>query len=73
LLYRTTRSDEKGQFTINGVAPGEYRMFAWENVPTNAWLNADFMALQESRGKSLMVTAGGSASADLKVIPREIR
>jgi hypothetical protein len=72
-LYKTARSDDKGEYTINGVAPGEYRMFAWESVPTGAWLNADFMVLHEARGKSVTMTAGGSAGADLKVIPREIR
>jgi hypothetical protein len=73
LLYKSARTGERGEFEMHGVAPGEYRLFAWENVPDNAWLNADFMALQEARGKSVKVPAAGTATADLKLIPKEIR
>jgi hypothetical protein len=31
------------------------------------------MALQEARGKSVKVPAAGTATADLKLIPKEIR
>jgi hypothetical protein len=70
LLYKTVRSADDGDFVFNGVAPGEYRLFAWESVPANAWLNSDFMSLEESRGKSITVSTGGSSNIDLKVIPR---
>src|SRR5262249_46039772 len=29
-LFRTVTSDSSGRFTIRNVAPGEYKLFAWE-------------------------------------------
>ncbi|HEX4998321.1 MAG TPA: hypothetical protein VFY29_08850, partial [Terriglobia bacterium] len=69
-LYRTTTSDEFGAFAISGVAPGEYRVFAWETVPEHAWMNPDFMALEESHGRSVVVGASGLDDVNLKLIPR---
>src|SRR5262245_21432574 len=31
-LYRTASSDATGHFHIEGVAPGDYHVFSWENV-----------------------------------------
>jgi hypothetical protein len=72
-LYRAVSADASGNFTVNGVAPGEYKLFAWENVPNTAWMNAEFMAPYESRGAAITVSANGSSPAtlDLKIIPRE--
>jgi hypothetical protein len=72
-LYRVASADVLGNFIINGVAPGDYKLFAWENVPSTAWMNAEFMAPYEGRGSAIIVSANGSspASIELKVIPRE--
>jgi hypothetical protein len=42
-----------GQFTLTAVAPGSYKIFAWENIPSGA-------EKYESRGK--LVTAGAGAT-----------
>lgn len=69
-LYKTATSDPSGQVTFTGVAPGDYKILAWEDVPQGAYLNADFLAPFEDRGQAIHVDRGGVVSAQLKVIVR---
>jgi hypothetical protein len=38
-----TFSDLNGRFQLNGIAPGTYRIFTWENVDKGAWQDPDFI------------------------------
>jgi hypothetical protein len=53
--YRTASSNEEGQFDLRGIPPGEYQLFAWENVEERAWLNADFMRRYLEMGVSITI------------------
>jgi hypothetical protein len=68
-LYKAATSDAKGNFTITGIAPGEYKLFSWVTVPGNAWMNAEFMMPYEEFGKSVRLTEGASITSDVNVIP----
>jgi hypothetical protein len=39
---RSAFSDEKGQFSITDLPPGQYKIFAWENVPDGAPQDPEF-------------------------------
>jgi hypothetical protein len=69
-LYKTATSDASGQVVFTGVAPGDYKILAWEDVPQGAYLNADFVQPYEDRAQSVHVDRGGAISAQMKVIPR---
>ena len=66
--YKSVVSDMTGRFTLTGVAPGEYRLLAWENVPNNAGLNAEFLASYENRSQRITVNPGPSTRVALAVI-----
>jgi hypothetical protein len=68
-LYVLASSDAAGRFTLRGVAPGDYKVFAWESIPAFAHVNAAFMAKHEDRGKVVHVGQSGTVSADLTIIP----
>jgi hypothetical protein len=72
-LYKVATSDSSGNFTISGIAPGDYKLFAWETVPNTAWLNQEFLAPFEGRGLAVTVSASGStpATIELKRIPKD--
>ena len=61
-LYRTTTSDASGQFQLIGVAPGNYRAFAWEEVERDAWQDTEFMKPIEGRGVPVEVREIGQAN-----------
>jgi hypothetical protein len=38
--YRDVVADQYGHFEIKGVPPGDYKVFAWEDVEPGAWFSA---------------------------------
>jgi hypothetical protein len=50
-FYKSAITDDAGHFTIRGIAPGDYKLFAWENVPSRAWRDPEFMVPYEELGK----------------------
>ena len=68
-LYRTAALNEKGEFEMNGLPPGDYRIFAWERVIDGAWTDPQFLRLYEDQGTAVRISAGETASATVKPIP----
>jgi hypothetical protein len=68
-LYRTTTTDANGQFQLIGVAPGNYRAFAWEEVERDAWQDTEFMKPLEGRGVPVEVRENGQANLDIVALP----
>jgi protocatechuate 3,4-dioxygenase beta subunit len=68
-LFQQASSDRGGRFTFRTVVPGEYRVFAWEDVPAFAWMDPDFLREFESQGERVSVAEGARPSLDLKLIP----
>lgn len=61
LLYRRA-SLVQGRFSLNDVPPGNYKLYAWEDLPIGADENAEFMAVYETRGRAVTVRAGVAMS-----------
>lgn len=55
LWYRSSVSDILGHFELQGVAPGTYHLFAWENIEGEAFRNAQFMKKYDARGTLLRI------------------
>lgn len=71
-LYRTTSTDAAGHFHIEGVPPGDYRAFAWEDVETGAWQDPDFIRTFENRGRPVRIDEDSTSSVELRVIPPQV-
>jgi hypothetical protein len=68
-LYKTTTTDETGQFLMEGVPPGDYRVFTWENVAEFAWRDPAFMRDFEERGRAVRITEGSRQTVELTSLP----
>lgn len=69
--YRKTVSDQSGRFTLHGVVPGEYTLFAWESVEGEAYYNPEFLKNFEGQGSALHVGEGDRKTIQVEAIPDE--
>jgi hypothetical protein len=67
-FYQTTNSDQYGNFTLSRVTPGEYQVYAWDDVQDGQWFDPDWMKAYEGKGKILTAKEGSSLSLQLTVI-----
>jgi hypothetical protein len=71
-LYRTISTDAAGHFHAEGIPPGDYKAFAWEDVETGAWQDPEFVRQFEDRGRPVRISESGTSTIDLRVIPPQI-
>jgi hypothetical protein len=69
MLYRTAISDANGRFKIQGAAPGDYSIYAWQNMPDGAYFNDWFLSHYEDAGKKVNLGPGPLVGIDVKAIP----
>jgi beta-lactamase regulating signal transducer with metallopeptidase domain len=67
-LYKTATSDTNGRFTVRGVAPGSYKVFAWHGIKGGEFYNSRFVSKFEFSGKPINVSQGGTVTESLTVI-----
>jgi hypothetical protein len=67
-LYRTATTDSAGRASITNIAPGAYKLFAWQDIEPNAWQNADALRAFEERGVAVTIAENGKASQGITVI-----
>jgi protocatechuate 3,4-dioxygenase beta subunit len=68
-LYKNASTDESGRFHLTGIAPGSYKLFAWERVEEGAWQDPQYIKLFEERGTSVQVRDNQQATIETKLIP----
>ena len=68
-LYRTTSTDESGQFKIERVPPGSYSVYAWEDIEGGLWRDAEFLRKHASSGRPLHVAESRQETIEIVVIP----
>jgi hypothetical protein len=67
-LYKTATTDSSGRFRLQGITPGDYVLFAWDNVATGAWQDPDFVRGYEIRGKPIHIGEETDDDVQLAVI-----
>lgn len=67
----TTLSD--GTFQFNSVAPGDYRLYAWEEINRDLYTDPDFLKKFESSSVKVSVKEGSTERVELKIIRIEER
>jgi hypothetical protein len=70
-LYKSAVADGQGRFSVRGIPPGEYKVFAWEKL-TQRYLFFDpaFLGQFESAGKDITISEGSSETLQLSLIPQ---
>ncbi len=64
--YRAVEADADGQFTMAGVAPGSYQVYAFTKVEPGAWMDDSFLAGLADGGVSVKVEERETKAVDVK-------
>lgn len=67
-LVKNSSTDQKGGFRFTGVVPGEYRLFAWDEIDNGAWLDPEIRKPFESQSKSVSLKASAKENLQIKAI-----
>jgi hypothetical protein len=70
-LYRSAMTDESGKFHLEAIAPGEYSLFAWEDIEDNLWRDPDFIRRNEASGRRITIREGTAENIEITAIPFE--
>jgi hypothetical protein len=65
--YRKAVTDSNGAFTIQGITPGSYHLFAWPELEGAAYRNAAFMRRYEGKGEPVHFGRGDQLTVRLKL------
>jgi hypothetical protein len=65
---RVTRSDNAGKYTFSDLAPGEYRVAAWEQVEAAILSAPEFLQAFESAAAAANVKEGARETVELRLI-----
>jgi hypothetical protein len=68
-LYQTASTDQNGHFSVRGVEPGEYTVYAWDNLEAGTpWFDADVMKRHKDDGVPVTIRSGEKTHADVQVL-----
>jgi hypothetical protein len=67
-LLKTARTDSTGSFSVAGLAPGEYKVYAWGDPDVPMAEDAVFRSEFSGRAAEVTIGANGQASVQVKLI-----
>ncbi|HET9833862.1 MAG TPA: carboxypeptidase regulatory-like domain-containing protein [Vicinamibacterales bacterium] len=70
-LYQTATSSQDGHFSIRGITPGEYRLFAWEEIEPFSYFNPEVLRQYETRGTLVRIGESSRETAEVRIIPAQ--
>jgi len=70
-LYKSANSGTDGTFTLSSLPPGSYKIFAWEEVEANAWMDPEFRRPFETSGVAATIKDVAGRTVILRVIGKD--
>jgi len=67
-FYKQASTDQQGRYTIKGITPGEYKLFALDDVEYGAYEDSEFLKPIENKGVPVTIREGSRETMKLKVI-----
>lgn len=67
-LYKSVSTDQYGRFELHGIAPGDYKLFSWEEVDSGAWGDPEFLRDFEDKGEKISLQEGEQKTLNLIAI-----
>jgi hypothetical protein len=64
--FQSAAADQNGHFDLKGMAPGEYKVFAWEDVEPGMWFDTEFLKKYEAGAEPVTVQARQQSSVKVQ-------
>ena len=65
--YGIGATDQDGRFTIHGLVPGSYAVFAWQDIDEGLYYDLAFLKSQDSNGVALKIEEGSRQKLELNL------
>ncbi|MDR3703656.1 MAG: hypothetical protein P4L56_28670 [Candidatus Sulfopaludibacter sp.] len=66
--FHNATTDQYGRYRFENIRPGEYKLFAWDDVEPYGWFDPEFLKVFEARGESITLPAGGHSTTQLHTL-----
>ena len=70
-FYKMTTSDQTGSYSFKNLTPGEYKVFAWEDIEPGAYADPEFIKPVEAKGETVTIKEGAAPAVQVTLIPVE--
>lgn len=70
-LFKTAGTDQNGMFRLSGIAPGDYELYAWEQIESGAHQDPEFLEPFTDDGASISVEENSLETVQLEMITAE--
>ena len=67
-LFMEQTTDQYGHFELRGIAPGDYKLFSWEEAESGAWEDPEFLKPFEEKGEKITLQEGDQKTMNLTAI-----
>jgi len=71
-LYKTAITDQNGKVSLRGLTPGDYRLFAWEDIEPYSYFDPEVLRQYEQQGKLVHVKESATEQVEMKIIPASV-
>jgi hypothetical protein len=68
-LHKTQSTDQYGNFDLRGIAPGDYKLFSWEEVEPDSWQDPEFLKPFEDKGQRITLQDEDRNTVKVTAIP----
>lgn len=68
-LFKASATDQSGRFSMRDIAPGDYKLFAWDGLDAFAYFEPEFIMKYEMQGKPVHIDESAKLNVDTRVIP----
>ena len=68
-LFRAITTGPDGRFTLRGVPPGDYKVFAWESIDSNGYFDPELLKRDEAKGQRIKIQDSDKLTVSVKMIP----
>ena len=71
-LFKEATSDQNGHFSISRIAPGDYKVFAWDSLEPYAYFDPEVLRKHEQNGMPVRILESSRKTLELRMIPAEV-